>query len=100
MYRKDSVTIKEWLKNSNKALLVTGARQTGKTWLIRDEIEKSSYKKFEINFIGEMYTEVVSGITGEVLTYVNSPEEENYFSDEFKLMYKGWQFERIEKSLG
>lgn len=53
MYRKDSVTIKEWLKNSNKALLVTGARQTGKTWLIRDEIEKSSYKKFEINFIDQ-----------------------------------------------
>lgn len=53
MYRKDSVTIKEWLKNSNKALLVTGVRQTGKTWLIRDEIEKSSYKKFEINFIDQ-----------------------------------------------
>ena len=41
MYRKDSVTIKEWLKKSNKALLVTGARQIGKTWLIRDEIKKS-----------------------------------------------------------
>ena len=25
MYRKDSVTIEEWLKKSNKALLVTGA---------------------------------------------------------------------------
>ena len=56
-------------------------------------------EQFEINYIGGMYTEVVSGITGEVLTYVNSPEEENYFSDEFKLIYKGWQFERIEKSL-
>lgn len=53
MYRKDSVTIKEWLQNSDKALLVTGARQIGKTWLIRDEIEKSSYKKFEINFIDQ-----------------------------------------------
>ena len=35
MYRKDSVTIKEWLKKSNKALLVTGARQIGKTWLCK-----------------------------------------------------------------
>lgn len=53
MYRKDSVTIEEWLKSSNKALLVTGARQIGKTWLIRDEIEKSVYNKFEVNFIDQ-----------------------------------------------
>lgn len=53
MYRRDSVTIGEWIRDSKKALLVTGARQTGKTWLIRDEIEKSGYKKFEINFIDQ-----------------------------------------------
>lgn len=53
MYRKESVTVREWLDNSNRALLVTGARQTGKTWLIRDEIEKSGYTKFEINFIDQ-----------------------------------------------
>ena len=53
MYRKDSVTIKEWINNSNKALLVTGARQIGKTWLIRDEIDKSGYTRFEINFIDQ-----------------------------------------------
>ena len=53
MYRKDSVTIEEWIKNSNKALLVTGARQIGKTWLIRDEIKKSGYTKFEVNFIDQ-----------------------------------------------
>ena len=53
MYRKDSVAVDEWLKNSNKALLVTGARQIGKTWLIRDEISKSGYTKFEVNFIDQ-----------------------------------------------
>lgn len=53
MYRKESITVKEWLDDSNKALLVTGARQTGKTWLIRDEIEKSKYTKFEVNFIDQ-----------------------------------------------
>lgn len=53
MYRKDSVTIEEWLKNSKKALLVTGARQIGKTWLIREEIEKCGYTKFEVNFIDQ-----------------------------------------------
>lgn len=53
MHRKDSITVREWLKNSNKALLVTGARQIGKTWLIRDEIDKSDYTRFEINFIDQ-----------------------------------------------
>lgn len=53
MFRKDSITIKEWIENTDKALLVTGARQTGKTWLIRDEIDKSGLKRFEINFIDQ-----------------------------------------------
>lgn len=53
MYRKYSPIIKEWTQSTNKALLVTGARQTGKTWLIRDEIKKSGYETFEINFIDQ-----------------------------------------------
>ena len=53
MYRKDSIIIEDWIKKSNKALLVTGARQIGKTWLIRDEIEKSDYNRFEVNFIDQ-----------------------------------------------
>ncbi len=53
MYRKDSVIVREWLEKSNKALLVTGARQIGKTWLIRDEIDNSDYIRFEINFIDQ-----------------------------------------------
>lgn len=53
MYRKDSAFIRDWIDNSDKALLVTGARQVGKTWLIKNEIEKSRYVKFEINFIDQ-----------------------------------------------
>lgn len=53
MYRKDSAFIADWINNSNKALLVTGARQVGKTWLIREEIKKSGYTKFEVNFIDQ-----------------------------------------------
>ena len=53
MYRTDSIIIEEWLKSSNKALLVTGARQIGKTWLIREEIAQSGYTKFEVNFIDQ-----------------------------------------------
>ena len=64
MYRRDSVTIGEWIRDSKKALLVTGARQTGKTWLIRDEIEKSGYSKFEINFIDQ--PDMVAYLTAEM----------------------------------
>lgn len=53
MFRKNSIVVREWIENSNKALLVTGARQTGKTWLVRDEIERSGYTKFEVNFIDQ-----------------------------------------------
>lgn len=62
MYRKDSITVGEWLKHSDKALLVTGARQIGKTWLIRDEIEKNGYAKFEVNFIDQP----------DMITYLNA----------------------------
>ena len=48
MYRKNSIIIEEWLKSSGKALL-----ETGKTWLIREEIAKSEYTKFEVNFIDQ-----------------------------------------------
>ena len=64
MYRKESVRIREWLNRSNKALLVTGARQIGKTWLIRDEIEKSRFTIFEINFINQ--PDMISYLNAEV----------------------------------
>ena len=50
MYRKDSIAIGEWIKNSNKALLVTGARQIGKTWLIRDELKRADILSLKVNF--------------------------------------------------
>ena len=53
MFRKHFATIDEWLRESDKALLVTGARQTGKTWIIRDVVKQSEYDLFEINFIDQ-----------------------------------------------
>ena len=64
MYRRDSLVIEDWLNNSNKALLVTGARQVGKTWMIRDEIKKSKYRLFEINFIDQ--PDMVSYLNTEI----------------------------------
>ena len=76
MYRKESVTVREWIDHSNKALLVTGARQTGKTWLIRDEIEKSKYTKFEINFIDQP----------DMVTYLNAEMSAENFLIKLKLI--------------
>mgnify|MGYP007005076531 CR=1 FL=1 len=41
MYRKSSISVREWLENSNKALLVMDARQTEKTWLIRMKLKRA-----------------------------------------------------------
>ena len=35
MHRKSSISIREWLENSNKALLVTGIRRCGKSILLK-----------------------------------------------------------------
>ena len=69
MYRKDSEFISKWIKNSNNALLVAGARQVGKTWLIREEINQSGYNIFEINFIDQP----------EMITYLNVEESAENF---------------------
>ncbi len=52
MYRKAEEILKNWKNNSKKrALLITGARQIGKTYIVR-LFGKANYKHFaEINFI-------------------------------------------------
>ncbi len=76
MYRRDAVTVGEWIRDSKKALLVTGARQTGKTWLIRDVIEKSGYTKFEINFIDQP----------DMVTYLNTEMSAEEFLVKLKMI--------------
>ena len=50
--RKIYSYIEEFYRSSRKALLVTGARQTGKTFIIRKFGER--YKNFvEINFVDQ-----------------------------------------------
>lgn len=79
MYRKDSIIIEEWLKRSDKALLVTGARQIGKTWLIREEIAKSGYRKFEVNFIDQP----------DLVDYLNVKMSANEFLVKLKMIMPG-----------
>ncbi len=52
MYRKIEKNLHEWKQNKNKkSLLITGARQIGKTYIVR-KFAKANYENFiEINFI-------------------------------------------------
>lgn len=51
IYRKAEKVIKNWIEQENKALLVTGARQIGKTFLIRECLKESQFPYVEFNFI-------------------------------------------------
>ena len=52
MLRRDvEKEINEWILNDNRALLIDGARQVGKTFIIRECLKKSDYTYVEYNLI-------------------------------------------------
>jgi len=51
LYRKAKKVIENWIKEGNDALLVTGARQVGKSYLIRETLKESGFDFIEFNFI-------------------------------------------------
>ena len=51
--RKAETKIENWIENSMTALLVSGARQVGKTWSIRHCLQKNECNYLEINLIEE-----------------------------------------------
>lgn len=51
IYRKAESEIKDWIEKEKKALLVTGARQIGKTYLIRECLKSSGLPYVEFNFV-------------------------------------------------
>ncbi|MBQ2743043.1 MAG: ATP-binding protein [Oscillospiraceae bacterium] len=50
LHRKIEKKISEWINNSNKALLIDGARQVGKTYIVRKVLqdEKCEYVEFNL----------------------------------------------------
>ena len=50
MKRQYENKIQNWINSSKKALLIYGARQVGKTYLIREMLKRNSISYFEINF--------------------------------------------------
>lgn len=66
LYRKVQKDINNWLNEGKKALLVTGARQVGKSYLIRETLKQNNCPYIEINFIEnkkakEMFDSFVKG---------------------------------------
>ena len=51
MKREIESKIIKWFKNDNKALLISGARQVGKTYIIRESLKNLGIHFFEVNFI-------------------------------------------------
>lgn len=51
MKRLAEERLKSWLDNSKTALLIDGARQVGKTYLIRKFIQETKISSLEINFL-------------------------------------------------
>ena len=50
MKRQYEDQIQKWIDTSSKALLIYGARQVGKTYLIREMLQRNSISYFEVNF--------------------------------------------------
>ena len=53
LFRKAGEDIRSWIRASKNALLVSGARQVGKTWLIRNCLQVEGCDYLEINLIEE-----------------------------------------------
>lgn len=51
LYRKVQKDIEKWLNDGQDALLITGACQVGKSFLIRETLKKNKINYVEFNFI-------------------------------------------------
>jgi len=51
LFRKAKIVIDNWIKYGKDALLITGARQVGKSFLIRESLKECNADYIEFNFI-------------------------------------------------
>lgn len=51
LFRKIKKQIEDWILNGNDALLITGARQVGKSFIIRETLKEKAVDFIEFNFI-------------------------------------------------
>ena len=53
LFRKTKEKIENWLNNKKDALLITGARQVGKSYIIRETLKENNVDFVEFNFIDQ-----------------------------------------------
>jgi predicted AAA+ superfamily ATPase len=84
----------QWLKSHNrKPMVLRGARQVGKTWLVRDLAKRQRLKLVELNFerlpnLAELFTEnnpeeILGNIEAELATTI-TPDSSLLFLDEIQ----------------
>lgn len=71
MKREIEAKIIKWLKESNKALLISGARQVGKTYTIRKVLSEQKINFCEINFILNPTLKEIISKTNDVKEIIN-----------------------------
>ena len=83
MYRIYEKRIQEWIDNSKKALLIYGARQVGKTYLVREMLKRNNVSYCEYNLVERAdvlasLTEIedVKDISGRLALYSDTPLKE------------------------
>ena len=94
MIRFAADELDRWLRNSiQKPIVLRGARQVGKTWLVRDFAKRHGLKLIELNFerlpnLAELFSEnnpkeILENIEAELETTI-SPESSLLFLDEIQ----------------
>ncbi len=96
MERIASKKFDEWLKNRNrKPMVLRGARQVGKTWMVRDLAKRHNLRLIELNleqnpiladlFSGNDPAEILQNIEAELNISIN-PQTSILFLDEIQTM--------------
>jgi len=94
MIRFAAKELDNWLKNHNrKPMVLRGARQVGKTWLVRDLAKRQKLKLIELNFerlpnLADLFSEnnpeeILRNIEAELATTIK-PESSLLFLDEIQ----------------
>lgn len=94
MIRFASEALDKWLKNPNrKPMVIRGARQVGKTWLVRDLAIRHEFQLIELNFerlpsLSDLFTEndpakILRNIEAELGTSIE-PDSSLIFLDEIQ----------------
>ena len=72
LFRKTKSKIEEWINNGKEALLVTGARQVGKSYIIKKTLEENNidYVSFDLIIDKTILKALSNAINKDVETFM------------------------------